>query len=514
MSFAGCNRKLQLANVNLYAEKNDSLLIANEACDSMSSGIYIPDAAISRLLDLDSANIDTSYHYPISMDTSILGVDSLISDSLFGDTSLWGIMPFDVNPYYKVGLNDTLKTEQDSTLSEAAFGISEQKLQAVQDSMHLMFMELKEIRAILNDLKVRDSISYQRMPQTKHEYESYALAQTSALSKKKIKSNDASSSNKNTIIPIVVPVGRKAKKDSANKSPANTSVLQDSVRYLQDSIAKLQRLLEAGNKANHDSIIYISDKAEVSEKKANKNTIIPIVVSVGRKAKKDSASKAPGNTSVLQDSVLYLQDSIAKLQRLVEAGNKANYDSIVYISDKAEVSEKNTIIPIVVPVGRKAKKDSANKASGNTSVLQDSVLYLQDSIAKLQRLVESGNKGNHDSIIYISDKAEVSDTSVYIAFYRINKIIADNHNAILQAIEKLDIAKIEFIRISGFSDISGGYAINKRITDKRITQFIKALERIGVNEQIIFLQNFAQKYASKTVRDSDRKLVIKVISRP
>ncbi len=370
VSFAGCNRKLQLANVNLYAEKNDSLLIANEACDSMSSGIYIPDAAISRLLDLDSANIDTSYHYPISMDTSILGVDSLMSDSLFGDTSLWGIMPFDVNPYYKVGLNDTLKTEQDSTLSEAAFGISEQKLQAVQDSMHLMFMELKEIRAILNDLKVRDSISYQRMPQTKHEYESYALAQTSALSKKKIKSNDASSSN------------------------------------------------------------------------------------------------------------------------------------------------KNTIIPIVVPVGRKAKKDSANKASGNTSVLQDSVRYLQDSIAKLQRLVEAGNKANHDSIVYISDKAEVSDTSVYIAFYRINKIIAYNHNAILQAIEKLDIAKIEFIRISGFSDISGGYAINKRITDKRITQFIKALERIGVNEQIIFLQNFAQKYASKTVRDSDRKLVIKVISRP
>ncbi len=138
----------------------------------------------------------------------------------------------------------------------------------------------------------------------------------------------------------------------------------------------------------------------------------------------------------------------------------------------------------------------------------ETIILFTDSIIDLRRHIsELTEKSESDVMVHYAD----NDTVLLVANYEINKKRPLNEAQILDSFKQLNIDNIKTVLISGYTDVSGNRSINRRITEKRLAAMRLLLNDIGIDKKKIFIQNFADIYASKSIVEAERRLEILVI---
>ncbi len=294
-----------------------------------------------------------------------------------------------------------------------------------------------------------------------------------------------------------------------NRKTAEAATLKERNINLQQEISQLKEksLLVAVGSATAGAITASAIKGKKSHVEKDTVTIIREIAT-------------PLN---MNDSVAILTDSIARLKNVISYLWQKNQrfeggDSVVSVTSSINLAPETRIDTVVVTkeVFVPMVSDSQNTDSLNAELVKSlnlksqEITALTDSIVNLRNQMAEINKQPKENIVIV-DKVDAFDTLTFVAQYGRNKLIAENHNQILNDLRALNVSKVKAVHISGYTDSSGSFAVNKQITDKRMSEFLNVLKELNINEAIIYMQNFANQYASQTVVDSERVVVLKVI---
>ena len=152
-----------------------------------------------------------------------------------------------------------------------------------------------------------------------------------------------------------------------------------------------------------------------------------------------------------------------------------------------------------------------------TNIETSSIITAQkDSIQQLKKQVNElkNQKSIPADTVYVEKvNTEIlkTDTISFTVFYELGAIVPISVDSILYLIKNTIKSKnLTTIIISGYTDISGNSGFNKALTQKRIDYFISELKDYISLKQLL-TQNFGDYYASKILKDSERKLVFTII---
>ncbi|MFY8187311.1 MAG: hypothetical protein ACOVLC_05070 [Flavobacterium sp.] len=98
------------------------------------------------------------------------------------------------------------------------------------------------------------------------------------------------------------------------------------------------------------------------------------------------------------------------------------------------------------------------------------------------------------------------------AKYALGKTVPTN-DVFAQLIRILENKNVLKIELSGFTDSSGNVEINKHLTNKRLS-YIHSKIQAFVPIDKIYMQNFGQAFASKDIKNEERKVDIKIYYKP
>lgn len=158
-----------------------------------------------------------------------------------------------------------------------------------------------------------------------------------------------------------------------------------------------------------------------------------------------------------------------------------------------------------IPVGT---DDNADETEALLNAKNDKIKLLQQQVLDLQSQTSSA-----PDTVYVQESQIISnyDSIKIVAYYKIGEVKPITEDSIFIHLNKINANRnIEKVIISGYTDISGNEAINKAITNKRLNYFVQKTEQIFPIEKI-FLRNFADRFASDKVVESERKLVLTLI---
>ena len=99
-----------------------------------------------------------------------------------------------------------------------------------------------------------------------------------------------------------------------------------------------------------------------------------------------------------------------------------------------------------------------------------------------------------------------------ILFYRSGSAEAVNKEDVFRHIEDITAEKNPVaIILKGYTDRSGSSEVNRVITTQRLNLIRQALARMGIDDTIIFTQNFGSQYASETIINEERRVEIVIM---
>ncbi|MDD3739189.1 MAG: hypothetical protein PHP31_07850 [Lentimicrobiaceae bacterium] len=293
----------------------------------------------------------------------------------------------------------------------------------------------------------------------------------------------------------------------------------DDLTLLQDSIAKILREIkqihsvldfqQSQIKSLSNSIKVFDTTRQSNYKISDYNRDIPTGYTVTTPtvyAKTDTVYR------YLQDNRnTYQQNELAKAEAEIKQ-LKAQLATIGNRQTKT-ITKTDTLI-IVKEVLTPTKTDTSTNDSVQRALIDElnskteTIVLFTDSIIHLrQQINELNEKSEYDVIVQTAD----NDTVLLVANYEINKKRPLNETQILDSFKQLNIDNIKTVLISGYTDVSGNRSINRRITEKRLAAMRLLLNDIGIDKKKIFIQNFADIYASKSIVEAERRLEILVI---
>lgn len=214
--------------------------------------------------------------------------------------------------------------------------------------------------------------------------------------------------------------------------------------------------------------------------------IVPIPV-----GKDDTADETEAMLNTKNNESLLLKQPVQDLQSQPD------------LASGAVIAAGKIIQPI--PVGN---VDTADETEALLNAKNDKIKLLQQQVLDLQSQTSSA-----PDTVYIQENQIISnyDSIKIVAFYKIGEVKPITEDSIFIHLKKINANRnIEKVIISGYTDISGNEAINKAITNKRLNYFVQKTEQIFPIEKI-FLRNFADRFASDKVVESERKLVLTLI---
>ncbi len=171
----------------------------------------------------------------------------------------------------------------------------------------------------------------------------------------------------------------------------------------------------------------------------------------------------------------------------------------------------------VVKTVPKSNKTVDKKTAARLAAQRDSNRLLKKQISEIQNQKSAIpdtmviEKHVIEEVPYTNQEAAKLDTITLVAYYQIGKLIPIAADSIVNELKAIistrDVIKIN---IAGYTDISGDNIINNLITNKRILYFSEMLTDF-YNIEKVFYQNFGDTFASNTVLDSERRIVITLI---
>lgn len=311
-------------------------------------------------------------------------------------------------------------------------------------------------------------------------------------------------SNYTSDIPDVTPI-----KVSTND---DLTVLQDSIAKILREIKQIHSVLDFQQdqiKSLNNAIKVFDTTRQSNYTVSDYNRDIPISYSGTAQAvytKTDTVYRYfHDNRSTYQQSELSKAEAEIKQLKaqLAAIGNRqtktiTKTDTLIVVKEvltpiKTDTSTNDSVHSALI--------DKLNSKTETIVLFADSIIHLRQHI---NQLIE---KSEQDVIVQTSD----NDTVLLVANYAINKKRPLNETQILDSFKQLNIDDIKTVLISGFTDISGNRTINRRITEKRLATMRSLLNDVGIDSKRIFIQNFADIYASKSIVEAERRLEILVV---
>lgn len=209
-----------------------------------------------------------------------------------------------------------------------------------------------------------------------------------------------------------------------------------------------------------------------------------------------------------------LTDISKNIDKLIAAANQSR-TTVAAEPAKIIVSPVNTIIKETITrdtiINTVVKTDTIVKTKliENES-LKMNVSELQDSVSRLQTLVELKNKAltSVEGKIIEQGNRQV-DTVKITAYYAAGKIYASNEGLVLKDLHsKIGNRKIDKITLIGYTDSSGSPSLNLKLSNQRVVRLIDKLIQLGYDRDIIFLQFFGSRYASDKIIENERRVEI------
>ena len=286
-----------------------------------------------------------------------------------------------------------------------------------------------------------------------------------------------------------------------NQKPAPTDTV-----YIEKEVIKAASVSSQTSKefsaiitAQKDSIQQI--KKQVNELKNQKPTT-PDTVYIQKEVVKTVpvSSQTNKETSAL---ITAQMDSIQQLKKQVNElkNQKPAPADTVYV-------EKEVIK--AAPVSSQTSKEFSSIITAQNDSIQQ--LKRQVNELKIQKLASTDTVYIKKEVIEkVTTEMINADTLTFTAYYEIGTIVPISADSILYEIKNtLKSNNLITIIISGYTDISGSSDFNKALTQKRIDYFINELKDY-VSQKQLLTQNFGDTYASKTLKESERKLVFTII---
>ncbi|MGB4654593.1 MAG: hypothetical protein WBH98_04075 [Bacteroidales bacterium] len=288
----------------------------------------------------------------------------------------------------------------------------------------------------------------------------------------------------------------------------------ESLLILQDSIAKILREVKQIHSVldfQQSQIKSLSNAIKVFDTTRKSNYTISDY-NRGMYPQKSTTQTVYTKTDTVYR---YLQDDENTYQqRELERAEAEIKQLKAQLSALSKKQTKTDTLIVVKEVLTPVKTDALTNDSIQSALIDElnskneTIILFTDSIIDLRRHIsELTEKSESDVMVH----SAYNDTVLLVANYAINKKRPLNENQILNNIKQLDIKNINTVLISGYTDVSGNRTINRRITEKRLTTMCSLLNDLGIDSKRIFIQNFADIYASKSIVEAERRLEILVI---
>ncbi len=180
-------------------------------------------------------------------------------------------------------------------------------------------------------------------------------------------------------------------------------------------------------------------------------------------------------------------------------------------SDNTQVNSKNSgnkISNQTLPAKVVVSSPETNK---QLKSLRDSLGLILSALQDLKSTIK--NNPDYDTFDDKVLSEEGSNVVSFVAYYGINKKIANNIDEVLEEIKNTDIQQLEKVYLNGYTDGLGTFQVNRDITNQRIAKIHGLLLQLGISNDLIYINNYASRYALKPVSASERRVEIKFIMR-
>ncbi len=268
-------------------------------------------------------------------------------------------------------------------------------------------------------------------------------------------------------------------KTADKETTARLDAQSDSIRLLKKQIDDLQKQQPTPNDTEfteREPVKTVSQR----NKTADKETIARL------DAQSDSIRSLKKQIDNLQKQRPILTDTVLTEKEVVKTVPEIN---------KTADEETSAIIS--------AQNDSTQLLKKQISEIQSLNLVIPDTMVTEKNVIKE--------VPHTNQEVSRPDTITLVAYYEMGKLIPIAADSIVNELKAIvstrDVLKIN---IAGHTDISGDSITNNLITNKRISYFSERLTDF-YNIEKIFHQNFGDTFASNTVLDSERRIVITLI---
>ncbi len=530
-----CNRNRYLSNVKLYETLGDSLVLIEDLPDSITSELEAYDV----LATYDDSTVEDYIMIDTLTNTILLSEDTVQvwSDSLLDDIADIEIIDTKIDEICQDTLleGDTVLDAKEALLAAKDTLIGEKETPEKDSSLYLIYTELKRMREMMEAENMRDTalvkkdtLKYRnrdtvwavenKLPPARYSKTNDKMSEIDSIQNKRLadlekqlqqpdstfvrgKSKDISTTldSVKAKYPDTVFVIREAdilnkisrnpqsayrREDTKRTAPDTVIVIREIVEKTPDTVIVVREVLPPAytdaNRRNYDNTYRDNDRRNDGwdnrgnnrrDNRRNNNRNNPGLNGVVVINNSDNKKAAPDTVVVVKETINSNDAEKAKLDSL-----NAKYNKLV---------SRNT-------------KDTEN--------LTDSINALKKQIAEAKTRIEYRE-------VVVTKTVEVNnlDTVNIVANYNVNKTNPNNYNQIINNLNTIDWSRVKSIWLSGYTDIAGSYQVNKKLTDQRLENMRNILVKRGINERIIFIQNFSNKYASQQVIDSERRIDIAVV---
>ncbi len=311
-----------------------------------------------------------------------------------------------------------------------------------------------------------------------------------------------------------------------------TQTLKDSSVYLiYTELKKIRQIMEAKQAKDtlplqKDTLSYdtIDTHKVAVELDENKNPTDSTATKISSKelATHDSIKAIPPDTVyILREKIVYVDTAFNNAQLRNDSLNVAKKAEKKDAKSEDKVAVHDTVIvretapqqEINVNANdEKERLDSlVNKYNELVNQNMDKMGTLSDSIEALKKqIAEAKTKVEYKEVV-LTKTVNNYDTLHIVATYNVNQTAANNYTQIIKQFNAINWSRVKSVSLSGYTDASGSFQINKKLTDQRIEKLRDIVVQRGISERNIFIQNFSNKYASKTVIEQERKVDISIV---
>ncbi len=218
-----------------------------------------------------------------------------------------------------------------------------------------------------------------------------------------------------------------------------------------------------------------------------------------------------------------------------ETKDTLNDKKEVFVSKKALDSLKVVHDSLKILL-EKMIKDTLKSSPIPKEIIKDTVFIRKDTLSLKSTLTPKTEKKDTTFIkkdilkSTLTPKGEIKDTTFIkkdtlktpplgvgglkiIAYYSISEVQPLNSKEVFEALDNLEKnnKKVVKIHISGYTDRQGRTEVNKKLSQNRVLLLKDYLVRNNIDEKMIFMQYFGQKYASQEINPKERRVEIVVI---